>query len=72
MQPSKLAALEVDTTGGAPALPFGSCVQLEVAHGMWQHWSGTLQSSCTFCFKSWRGCHATAWLQMLPLQSAVK
>ena len=46
MQPSKLAALEVDSTGGAPALPFGSCVQLELAHGMWQCWLGKLQSSC--------------------------
>ena len=46
MQPSKLAALEVDTTGGAPALPIGSCVKLEVAHGKWQRWADGLQSSC--------------------------
>ena len=34
VQPSKLAALEVDSTGGAPALPLDSCVQFELAHGM--------------------------------------
>ena len=46
MQPSKLAALEMDTTGGAPVLPSGSCVQLELDNGVWQHWSGKPQSSC--------------------------